>query len=345
MPTQGPKRSIFMDNENHEVTSKAILGAFVISAITVVVIVSWIGIILVPKINGLDHSIKSIQSRLETIEKLSALSYFSRDPGKTTLEEALSFLRFWTEEETKCHPYEVQDAHRKQEIAIKALEALGKPVSGRLWDEIVSPGKHKGAKYYKRALMKLLMRLDRRKGIEAARTVLEGSEYSPQTRIFAARILLEHARDMAVSSLRRIVRENNHLTLSGYNEFLHIYLNRTSDGARGKIVLEILKRRTMDISTALEIVKSLPSLDRRDKEFKIIIQQLIHLYFHDDMQYFNSAVLLRPLPPHLSRFIVRTLGEVLPPEQLKVFLDKALKVETNEGTRTEILKYLREKCK
>ncbi len=324
----------------------ALLGGFFLLTLAALIPPLLVLFFLVmPTLENLEKGQKEITSRLERIEKITSLSYFSRDPKKATLPEILKFLRFWTEEETLCLPQEVKQCKDREMTAVKALEALGKPALEALAREALAPDEHAGAKYYRKAILDALALIDPDRAADVAEKILLGRTYSTQARIFAARKLLEVSRDRGVQALRAAVKENDHRSLDGYAVLVQTYLEETTDQARGEVIYKILHRDTLDLSTLQEILQAVPLLDRKDPYLEKICKDLVKLFFRRNLESFRAAVLFRPLSPNLTRQIIRSLAEVLPPRTLKPFLEEALKVTVEEGTRQEILKYLREKCR
>ncbi len=301
--------------------------------------------LVLPALRSLQANQKEALARLDRIEKTTALTYFSRNPGKSSLAEALKYLRFWTEEETKCLPQEVKECKDREKRAIQALQALGKPALQALIQEALATDRHAGAKYYRKALLDALAQIDPGQAAGVAEKILLSPGYSTQARIFAARKLLKISRDRGVQALRQCVKENDHRSLPGFSVLLQAYLEETTDRARGEVMYRILHRPTLDASTAQVVLQDLPRLDPKDPFLDKLCKDLSDLFFRRNLERFQAAVLLRPLGMNLRRQIIRSLSQVLPAKTLKPFLEEALKVTVQEGTRQEILKNLREKCR
>ena len=302
-------------------------------------------LLILPALEDLEERQEEIVDRLARIEKVAALTYFSKKPGGSTLPEILKYLRFWTEEETKCLPQEVRECKDREKTAVQALQALGKPAIDALVREALAKDEHAGAKYYRKAILEALARIEPDRAVETAEKILLDRGFSTQSRIFAARLLLELARDRGVQALRSCIKDNDHRTMPGFSVLLQTYLEETTDQARGEVMYKILHRDTLDVSTVQEILQAVPLLDSKDPFLKKLCKNLVNLFFRRNLETFRASVLLRPLPLNLIRQIIRSLSQVLPPKTLKPFLEKALKVTVEEGTRREILKNLREKCR
>ncbi len=326
--------------------SPGLLGGFFLLALAAVLPPLLILVFLVlPGLKGLQANQEEILARLDRIEKVAALTYFSRKPGASSLAEILKYLRYWTEEETRCLPQEVRSCKEREKTAVQALHALGKPALQALIRETLAQDTHAGAKYYRKALLEALARIDPDQAAGVAGKILLDPKYSTQTRIFAARELLKLSRDRGVQALRECVKENDHRSMEGYSALLQTYLEETTDQARGEVIYKILHRPTLDSSTVQVILQDIPLLDPKDPYLKKLCQDMANLFFRRNLETFRAAVLLRPIAFNLRRQIIRSMSRVLPAKALKPFLEEALKITVQEGTRREILKYLREKCR
>ncbi|GEM_PF-3904301 len=326
--------------------SPGLLGGFFLLALAAILPTLLILVFLVlPSLKTLQSNQKDILVRLDRIEKVAALTYFSRKPGASSLAEVLKYLRYWTEEETKCLPQEVRTCKEREETAVQALQALGTPALQALVREALAQDTHAGAKYYRKALLEALARIDPGQAAGVAEKILLSQKFSTQTRIFAARELLKLSRDRGVQALRECVKENNHRSMDGYSALLQTYLEETTDEARGEVIYKILHRPTLDSSTVQVILQDIPLLDSKDPYLKKLCKDMANLFFRRNLESFRASVLLRPMAFNLRRQIIRSMSQVLPVKTLKPFLEEALKVSVQEGTRREILKYLREKCR
>ncbi len=326
--------------------SPGLLGGLFLLALAAVLPTLLVLVFLaLPALKSLQANQKDILARLDRIEKTAALTYFSRKPGASSLAEILKYLRYWTEEETKCLPQEVRTCKEREETAVQALHALGKPALQALVREALAQDGHAGAKYYRKALLEALARIDPSRAAEVAEKILLSPGYSTQTRIFAARELLKLSRDRGVQALRECVKENDHRSMEGYSVLLQTYLEETTDEARGEVMYKILHRPTLDSSTVQVILQDVPLLDPKDPYLKKLCKDMANLFFRRNLESFRAAVLLRPMAFNLRRQIIRSMSRVLPAKTLKPFLEEALKITVQEGTRREILKNLREKCR
>jgi len=175
------------------------LASFLLALLATAPALLLLGWAVLPRLHRLEAALERMEGTLARVEGAAQLAYFSRDPRRSTIDEALAHLSFWTEQETKCRAFEVPDAQSRQEMAISALIAAGPAHLGRLESEALREDLGAEAKLYRRARLRILARLAPERAIPLARSLMTG-RFEAQTRIYAATELLALAPGEAVET-------------------------------------------------------------------------------------------------------------------------------------------------